>query len=131
MNYALAVDLIREAVPDTEAVYLFGSQARADNNRASDVDLAFIAPAPTEPVARFDLQERIAAALHKSVDLIDLRAASTVMRIQVLEDGVLLYERDPCERALFEASTLSAYARLNEERRGILDDIRRSGHVHG
>ena len=84
-----------------------------------------------EPVARFDLQERIAAMLHTSVDLIDLRAASTVMRVQVLEHGVLLYERDSSERAFFEASALSAYARLNEERRGILDDIQRRGHVHG
>jgi len=131
MNYAVAVELIREAVPDTEAVYLFGSQARADNNPASDVDLAFVARSPLEPVARFDLQERIAALLHTSVDLIDLRAASTVMRVQVLEHGVLLYERDPSERAFFEASALSAYARLNEERRGILDDIQRRGHVHG
>ena len=84
-----------------------------------------------EPVARFDLQERIAAMLHTSVDLIDLRAASTVMRVQVLEHGVLLYERDSSERPFFAASALSAYARLNEERRGILDDIQRKGHVHG
>jgi len=131
MNYAVVIDLIREAVPDAEAIYLFGSRARADNNPASDVDLAFVARSSIEPVARFDLQERIAAMLHTSVDLIDLRAASTVMRVQVLEHGVLLYERDSSERAFFEASALSAYARLNEERRGILDDIQRRGHVHG
>ena len=53
------------------------------------------------------------------------------MRIQVLEHGVLLYERDAAQRQVFEATALSAYARLNEERRGIIDDIRRSGRVHG
>ena len=131
MNLDPAVALIRESVPDARAIYLFGSRARGDDNGASDVDLAFLTRMPLDSVARFDLQERIAARLHVSVDLVDLRAASTVMRVQVLEHGVVLFERDATERAEFEAVALGAYARLNEERRGILEDIRRSGRVHG
>jgi hypothetical protein len=82
-------------------------------------------------VARFDLQERIASRLHCSVDLVDLRTASTVMRVQVLEHGTILYDRRTGRRQAFEATALSAYARLNEERRGIIDDIRQRGSVHG
>jgi len=131
MNFESTIDLIRKAVPETAAIYLFGSRARGDDNDASDVDLAFLARNPLDAVSRFDLKECIAGILHTSVDLVDLRAASSVMRVQVLEHGVLLYERDPTEVAHFEAGALSAYARLNEERRGILEDIRRSGHVLG
>lgn len=131
MNFGPAVELILEVVPQTTAIYLFGSRARGDDTSESDVDLAFFARSALDPLARFDLQERIAQALHTSVDLVDLRAASSVMRIQVLEHSALLYERDPTERAQFEALALAAYARLNEERRDILEDIRRSGHVHG
>jgi hypothetical protein len=76
------------------------------------------------------LQERIAGKLRAAVDLIDLRAASTVMRVQVLEHGTLLYEPNGSEREAFEATSLAACARLNEERRGILDDISRRGSVH-
>jgi hypothetical protein len=65
------------------------------------------------------------------VDLIDLRSASTVMRVQVLEHGIVLYERNSGNRQAFEATALSAYARLNEERRGIIHDIRQRGRVHG
>ena len=131
MNLDPAVALIRESVPDARAIYLVGSRARGDDNGASDVDLAFLTRMPLDSVARFDLQERIAARLHVSVDLVDLRAASTVMRVQVLEHGIVLFERDATERAEFEAVALGAYARLNEERRGILEDVRRSGRVHG
>ena len=132
MDYAAAVSVIREALPGTIAVYLFGSRARGDAGGHSDVDLAVLGTAPLASLARFELQERVAAALHaESVDLVDLRRASAVLRVQVLEHGELLYEGDPGERARFEVAALSAYARLNEERKGILQDIERTGRVHG
>lgn len=131
MDYQAAVGEIRDAVPGVVAIYLFGSRARGDARGGSDVDLAFLAPQPLDPVARFELQERVAGRLHVSVDLVDLRSASTVMRVQVLEPAVVLYEADAAERGRFEAAALGAYARLNEERRGILEDVRRTGRVHG
>lgn len=131
MEFTAGVSVLREAIPGTIAVYLFGSRARGDAARESDVDLAVLPPAPLDPVARFELQERIAAELRASVDLVDLRSASTVLRAQVLEHGELLYDGDPRERARFEVAALSAYARLNEERRGILEDVARTGRVHG
>jgi predicted nucleotidyltransferase len=131
MNFQAALSAIDEAVPGAIAVYLFGSRARGDAGRDSDVDLALLGPAPLDVIARFELQERIAAALHAPVDLVDLRTASTVMRVQVLENGRLLYEGDADERARFEVAALSAYARLNEERKGILEDVKRTGRVHG
>jgi len=132
VDYAVAVAMIREAVPGTIAVYLFGSRARGDAGGQSDVDLAVLGTTPLDPLARFELQERVAGALRAvSVDLVDLRRASAVLRVQVLEHAQLLYEGDPRERARFEVAALSAYARLNEERRGILQDIARTGRVHG
>jgi predicted nucleotidyltransferase len=131
MDYQTAIKLILTALPDTEAVYVFGSQARNDTHRESDVDLAVLATAPIDALLRFDLQERIASRLHRSVDLVDLRSASTVMRIQVIEHGTVLYDRGAGRRQAFEATALSAYAHLNEERRGIVDDIRQRGRVHG
>jgi hypothetical protein len=51
--------------------------------------------------------------------------------MQVLESAVLLFERDTAARLRFETAACSAYARLNEERRAILDRIRKEGTVHG
>jgi predicted nucleotidyltransferase len=113
------------------ALYLFGSRARGDAGPDSDIDLALLAERKLDPVERWKLQEDMAALAHVRVDLVDLRQASTVMRVQVLRDGVLLVDADPSRRQAFEAIALSAYAHLNEERREILNDIARRGSIHG
>lgn len=113
-----------------QAVYAFGSRVEGRARPGSDLDLAVLAPHPLDPLARFDAQEALAAALGRDIDLVDLRTASTVMRAEVLRTARVLLDADPEARAHFEVRALSAYALLNEERRGILDDIQRRGRVH-
>jgi predicted nucleotidyltransferase len=124
-------DLIRAAVPEVVAVYRFGSTANGSAGPASDVDVAFLAARPFDPVGRFDLQERLAARLGRDVDLVDLQRASTVLRMQVLSRGRLLGSWDDTGRRAFEDRTYCAYVRLNEERRPILERIAREGRIHG
>lgn len=128
---AEVVALVREAVPDLIAVYRFGSTARGEARGDSDIDLAILAGTPLAPVARFELQERLAARMGRDVDLVDLDVASTVMRMQVIPTGTLLAASDPARQEAFEDQTYSAYARLNEERREILAQVRREGRVYG
>jgi hypothetical protein len=73
----------------------------------------------------------LASVLKREVDLIDLRSASTVMAIQVISTGRLLYDADASVRGGFEDFTYSSYARLNEERREILTRVRVEGTVYG
>jgi predicted nucleotidyltransferase len=113
------------------ALYLFGSRARGDAGPDADLDLGLLAHGKLDPIERWKLQEDLAARAHANVDLVDLRQASTVMRMQVLRDGALLVDAHPSERQAFEAIALSAYARLNEERREILSDIAARGSVYG
>ena len=117
-------------VPDAQAVYVFGSRADGTARAASDLDLAVLAPAPLDALARWEAQEALAAALGVDVDLVDLRSASTVMRAEVLRSGRVVLDADPTARAFWETWTMSAYALLNEERQGILDDVRQRGRVH-
>ena len=131
MDFSAATCELCASVPDLIAVYLFGSFARGDSNRESEVDLAVLAARPIEASLRFELAGRLEEKLRQSVDLVDLRRASAVFRVQILKDATLLVDEDPGRRAEFECFALSDYARLNEERAGILDDVRRSGRVHG
>jgi len=131
MTDADIVAFLRQALPGLVAVYRFGSTVDGQTHAASDVDLAVLCNAPLEPFARFDLQERLAVRAGCDVDLVDLRRASTVMRMQVVSSGVLLAAFDLAAREAFEDLTYSAYARLNEERRAILEQVRRDGRVHG
>jgi predicted nucleotidyltransferase len=125
------VDTVTATVPGVLAVYQFGSSVTGTEHGASDLDLAFLATAQLDPVARFDAEQAVASALGRDVDLVDLRAASPVLAIQVISKGVLLHDADPPARGRFEDLTYTRYARLNEERRGIMERIASEGTVHG
>jgi hypothetical protein len=51
--------------------------------------------------------------------------------MQVVANGQRLYTADVNVVEQFEDTVFSSYVRLNEERRGILDDVRQRGNIHG
>lgn len=121
---------IRTALPGIIAVYVFGSWGTPDERPGSDMDLAILPPAPVPQIDCWQLAQALAVLAKRDIDLIDLLNASTVMRAQVVAYGRRIYclDRPRCEH--FEGWTFSSYARLNEERRGILRDIRERGRIH-
>jgi predicted nucleotidyltransferase len=121
--------LLRERVGDPVVLYRFGSSVAGALRSDSDLDYAVLANRPLEAVERFELQEDMARALRRSVDLVDLRRASAVMRMQVVASGVAV--GDATERERFEIFAYASYARLNEERRAILDQIAEERTVYG
>jgi predicted nucleotidyltransferase len=125
------VQYLRQSIPDLIVLYRFGSQAKGTARRDSDMDLAVLARDPIPNLRRFELAQDLAIQLHCDVDLVDLRSASTVMRMQVLSTGTCLDAQDELARREFEMYAYADYARLNEERREILKRIRASGLVHG
>jgi predicted nucleotidyltransferase len=122
---------LRRSFDDLVAVYRFGSTAEGTATRASDADIAVLTRGRIDPGRRFDVQEALAAAIGTDVDLIDLASASPVMAIQVITRGHVLYDADSGARGRFEDRTFGAYARLNEERRGILERVSTEGTVYG
>ena len=128
---ALALTLLETRIPRLTALYRFGSSANGTLRPDSDLDYAILGPAPLDPVSRFEIQEDLARLLRRAVDLVDLRRASTVMRMQVIANGVAVAIRDHVETERFEIAVYASYARLNEERREILAQIAREGAVYG
>ncbi len=125
------VEHLCRAIEGVVAVYRFGSTAQGTATGSSDTDIAVLAQTRLAPQQRFDVQEALAEKLRHDVDLVDLAAASTVMAMQVIAGGRLLYESAGGARGRFEDYTFSAYARLNEERRGILERVAAEGSVYG
>lgn len=130
MDPSPVVEALRRALPDLQAVYVFGSIARGDDVTGSDVDLAILCPMKLTAETRWNLAGQLASLINRDVDLVDLRSASTVLRVNVLADGRLLYDGAPYERALFEATACADYTRLQDERRPILEQIARDGRVY-
>lgn len=127
----LIVDVLRHALDGVVAIYRFGSSADGTTHRESDTDVAVLARTRLRHTERFDVQERLAARLGRDVDLVDLSATTPVLAIQVVARGLLLFDGDADARGQFEDRTFSAYARLNDERRGILERVRSEGTVYG
>lgn len=130
ISRASIVDPLQACFPGLLAVYLFGSQATGHAGPASDVDLAVLLSGKADVLALWQAGEALAQQLNRDVDLVDLRAASTVMQHQIITTGRRLWAAD-AQAALYEAFILSEKTALDEARAGVLADIARTGTVHG
>lgn len=130
MNLEAILEATREEIPSLSALYLFGSQASGDAGPESDLDLAILADSPPDEVGLWQLSGQLADLAGCPVDLLDLRAASTVMQYRIITTGRRVWARDS-DASLYESFILSDKTALDEARAGLLDDIRRTGTIYG
>lgn len=79
---------------DVQAVYLFGSFARGDQELGSDVDLRFACGPAMDYGALYRLSQQLEGALGRSVEIVTNppRFMRSAFRERVQHDEVLLYE---------------------------------------
>ena len=123
------VDRLRQALPTLMAVHAFGSQVQGTAGPNSDLDLAVLLPAYADPVTLWELAGDLSDVAGCPVDLVDLRAASTVMQHQVLTCGQRWWTRD-AQADMWETSMLTDKLHLDSARAPLLADIAREGRVH-
>jgi predicted nucleotidyltransferase len=132
-----SVRILRAAFPMAEAIYVFGSAASGQLDTTgdrSDVDIAVLLPhqqakaagSLTLSEARFRLQE----ALGRTVDLLNARAAPIVLQKEIIGRGTCVFAADSSRIEEYEMLVLSLYGKLNEERRGILEQFYASGRAY-
>jgi uncharacterized protein len=124
------ISRVKKHFPDIEAVYIFGSFGTEYERPDSDADIALLLPRRKKTdrsvwdLCRSSLED----SLSRTVDLIDLREVSTVFQNEIVSTGRRIFALDgPAFE--FEYITLSDYQKLNEERSGILSDIKNTGRV--
>ncbi len=125
------IEEICSGIPDVVAIYLFGSASAAELRMDSDIDLAILPVTALSATRLWSLAQLLAVLAGRDVDLVDLQSASTVMRAQVVSKGKCLYCANAQLCGEFEDRIYADYARLNEERRDILDDISARGRIYG
>ena len=130
MNIDALVTHLHARLPSLLAVYLFGSQASGTAGADSDLDLAVLVAGEVEPLRLWQLSGDLADIAGCPVDLLDLRAASTVMQYQIITSGQRLWAAD-AQAALFESFILSEKTALDSARAGLLADIQKEGRVYG
>ena len=99
--------------PEVVVAYLFGSVARGQADHLSDVDIAVLLDEPLEPERAVERQLRLMADLARYADqevqVVLLNRAPPLLAYQVVETGILLYERSQTERIAFEVLTRKIY----------------------
>jgi hypothetical protein len=96
------------------AVYLFGSCARGTATGISDVDIGILFHSSIDESRYFDLKleflSRIMAILMtEKVDVVVLNHAPPHLAREIVSHGTLLLDRDPPQRASFEADRIGRY----------------------
>lgn len=130
MNRSNLIQTLQARLPNLLAIYAFGSQIQGTAGLGSDLDLAVLVSGYADPLVLFELAGDLADVVTCPVDLLDLRAASTVMQYQIITTGQRWWHKD-VQAALFEAAVLSDKTELDTARAGLLTDIQKKGTIYG
>jgi len=138
MPDAVTTELIRrilDAHPNAQAIYLYGSWGTPEQWPTSDIDIAVLLP-PVESKtvdmwAWLGLSVELAriAGVEKA-DLINLRQVSALLRKEVIAADRRIHCADEYAADEFEMLSISFYQKMNEERREIVEEFRRTGRAY-
>ncbi|EHK02269.1 nucleotidyltransferase [Candidatus Haloredivivus sp. G17] len=100
---------IFEERPEVELAYLYGSVARGEANKLSDIDLAvYLEKGCDSGSVRMELVSEI-ASLIDDFDLVILNEARPLMAYNIVKDGIILFEESPTMKAEIESNIVRRY----------------------
>lgn len=97
-----------------EAAYVYGSVARGTMTSFSDVDIALVLKESLPSYGRLMLELAIQGAIEEAmgfspVDVRTINEAPLTVRGRIVQEGILLYERERARRIAFEVETRKRY----------------------
>ena len=112
-------------------IYLFGSFANGEGRQDSDIDLAVYTDEKAEAYDLFLLSNELSFKVKRDVQIVNLKDIDTVFSAQIVGNREELYCTDETIMGNYNIRIFKDYAKLNEERKIILDSIRRDGNIYG
>lgn len=116
-----ARNALATALPETWAVYAYGSFARGDEWPGSDVDLAVLLPPGAVIPDKLALIADISRAVGREVDVVSLRDAGLDLVHEILRDGEQLLVQRASDVLGWEAERMTDYAHFNPRRAEIVE----------
>ena len=126
----LIVDYLKDNL-EPKFIYLFGSYARGEGREDSDIDLAIYTANRISPYDLFIISNKLSFEVKRDVQIVDLRDIDTVFAAQIVGTREELYCDDEILKDNYNIRAFKDYAKLNEERKDILDAIERDGRIYG
>lgn len=91
-------------------IYIFGSYAKGNNNKKSDIDIAVLLNNDYNPVDKLELIGELTSVLRREdIDLVILNSANPVLRHQVIKYGKLIYMENEDVKVDFEVKVLKEH----------------------
>ncbi len=96
---------VLDGFPAVRLAVLFGSVARGDATPRSDVDVAVLFE-QDDPGQLWDVDVAVAGALRRTIDLVDLRRAPPLLRLEIAREGRPVVEREDGAWVRFKARAM-------------------------
>ena len=114
---------VRELLPTASAAWLFGSAAKGRWTKDSDLDIAVDLPVALSSIERWELAQALADRLGAPVDLLDFRRLHTVMQVQILHSGRLLFATEPALTASYGGFVHTEYQHMQRWRLPLMQQL--------
>ena len=124
------IQIFKSNLKKIQIIYLFGSKVNNSDMQSSDIDVAVLTKDKLDGKIAFKIKNNLSSFFKKDIDLVDLKRSDTVTIAEVITSGICIYTNDQKFLAEFETIAMSKYAHLNEERKGIIEDIVKRGNVY-
>jgi predicted nucleotidyltransferase len=111
-----------------EFAYLFGSSVSGALRPDSDVDVGiFFKPEFSDFNLRLRFSTEVADALGREADIVSLNECDTIIAMQIIANGELIFNYNGAERLGFVLRTLSQYPDLKLTRKVVEDNLMKGG----
>lgn len=117
------------SMANIKAVYLYGSILTEYYNDESDIDIAILLDKKIDFSELFEMNSILSKELNDNTDLVQLDAVSTVLQMQIIQNGMRIFCSDEIYCNRYESQIFCAYIELNELRKPYLEDIAKTGKV--
>lgn len=108
-----------------------GSFSRGEGREDSDIDLGIYTDEIIDNYLLFTAGNELAFEVKRDIQIVNLKDISTVFAAQIVGTKEVLYCEDEKLMATYDIRIFKDYAKLNEERKVILDVIVRDGRIYG
>jgi predicted nucleotidyltransferase len=130
VDFDTIIKAVLELLPNSEAIYVYGSYANASFRPDSDIDIAIMSK-DISAVELWNLSGELSYILNTEVDLVNIYDVGNVLQYEILYKGIRIYAKNIDTTLMEEVRIISICNAYLEGTKDLAEEIIRSGKVYG